>query len=200
MSAVVCGLTVTGWSDDAFPGDFDCPTQRTPGDAGFLAQMGGDDGPPVGGPFGHGGRRFGQQMKHLEQLRMLKMLELLDLDDNQEVEFLTHFNRMRTDQREHDAKIDAIVDTIATLVESDSPSDDQLNRLIDRSLALEKEKHEKFIEFLLETRKMLRPEQIGKLMVFHKRFESEILERLGRFREGKPGGPVEPVPTPPSEG
>lgn len=161
-------------------------------------------GPPEGmPPFRRGGGRFGKQMKHLEQLRMLKMLELLDLEEDQEVEFLTFFNRMRSDQRDREEQINALVDSIALQVESDSPDVGELNRLADRSIKLEDEKHEKFIEFLAEARRILTPEQFGKLVVFHKRFESEILERLGRFREertGDPVGPMEPGDMPPGEG
>jgi hypothetical protein len=55
-------------------------------------------------------------------------------------------------------------------------------------------------EFHDRARSMLTPEQSGKLMIFHKRFESQLLERLGRFREGRwmsapgPDEPVEPQP------
>ena len=59
------------------------------------------------------------------------------------------------------------------------------------------------MEFLTEARRILTPEQFGKLVVFHKRFESEILERLGRFREermGDPAGPMGPGGMPPGEG
>jgi len=150
----------------------------------LLAQVS-DEDPPIRGE-GHHRRMMErmQQKKHLEQLRMLKILELLELSEDQEVPFLIAFNGMRKKQRELDGRINQLVDTLAREIHEGSADEARINSLIDRALELEKVKHQKMMEFIDRARTMLTAEQVGKLVIFRKRFESELLERIGRFRQG----------------
>lgn len=125
-----------------------------------------------------------QQRKHLEQLRLLKMLELLDLETDQEVPFLTAFNKMRQEHREVDQQTRRLLDSLAGLIEVGRSDDKLINQLVDRVHGLENEKHKIASEFLGQARAMLTAEQLGKFVIFQKRFESELLERVGRFRRG----------------
>ena len=155
----------------------------------MFAQAPGDN-PPMRGD-GRPWQRMeqGQQRKHLEQLRMLKMLELLELREDQEVEFLTAFNAMRRDQRQLEETSRIVTDSLAQELRNGIASEDRLNDLVDRVLALQHEKQQKMIGFLEQSRTLLTAEQVGKLVIFQKRFESEILERIGRFRKGMGPGP-----------
>ncbi|MEW5794907.1 MAG: hypothetical protein AB1772_00975 [Candidatus Zixiibacteriota bacterium] len=132
-----------------------------------------------------------QQRKHLEQLRILKMLELLDLKPDQEVPFLTAFNAMRERQRELDTRTDQALDSLAQVIHDGAGSDARINALIDQVKALEVERHGNIMAFVDRMRGMLTPEQTGKFIIFHKRFEAELLEQVGRFRRGMgaPGSP-----------
>lgn len=130
-----------------------------------------------------------QQQKHLEQLRILKMLELLNLDESQEVPFLTTFNSMRKEHRKLDGQIRQVLDTLADEIREGGADDNRLNRLIDRALMLERQKQQVATDFVDQSRTMLTAEQLGKFVIFRKRFEHELLERIGRFRKRRAPGP-----------
>ncbi len=130
-----------------------------------------------------------QQQKHLEQLRMLKMLELLNLDESQEVPFLTTFNSMRKEHRKWDGQIRQVLDTLADEIREGGANDTRLNQLIDRALMLERQKQQVATDFVDQSRTRLTAEQLGKFVIFQKRFEHELLERIGRFRNRRGPGP-----------
>ena len=147
-----------------------------------------------GGPGGPGDRWHKKQRKAIEQFRMLRMLEALDLSSDQEVQFLTMFNRMRQAD-------DSLQDRKSELLESlmqavDEGTDDKkIASLNDAMLNLEKERRASFFGFVEQTRKILTPLQVGRLIVFHERFEVEMLERLRNFwdrRNMGPGGMMQP--------
>ena len=161
---------------DAF--DFALP------DPALFAQAPGD---PEHQPGGRMHEPFGdpmQQRKHLEELRTLKMLELLNLTPEQEVPFLTAFNQMRQEQRGLDEQADVLLDSMATELQSNKPDEARLRDLVARTRALEKQKFEQLSTFIDKADKLLTVEQTAKLMIFQKRFEKELLERIGRFRRG----------------
>jgi Spy/CpxP family protein refolding chaperone len=156
----------------------------------MFAQVG-DSGKPMMGRRGRGPGRgeWKRQMKHLEQLRLLKMLELLDLEDQQEIPFLTAFNDMRDRHRDLDDRIDALLDSLAQGLRESNIDDVRINDLVDRGLTLEESKRGIMFEFIDEARNILTPTQLGKFVIFQKRFESHMLQQIGRFRQGmRPGG------------
>ena len=134
------------------------------------------------------------QRKHLEQLRILKMLELLDLSKAQEVPFLTAFNSMREDLRNSEKQANQLIDTLATELQSGDSEEARLRSLIGRIKDIDRRKYERLMAFVDQAEKMLTVEQVGKLLIFQKRFEAELLEQIGRFRRGMgdPAGPGDP--------
>ncbi len=160
-------------------------------DAGqmLLAQVEDSGKPMMGRGRGQGRGEWKRQKKHLEQLRMLKMLELLDLDTDQEIPFLTSFNRMRDNRRSIGGETDALLDTLARVLRDESIDNTRINELVNRSLALDETGRRIMIDFVDEARTILTPAQLGKLIIFNKRFESHMLEQISRFRQGgRPGG------------
>ena len=155
---------------------------------------------PGGEGMMHRGRGQGmpmehmEQRKHLEQLRILKMLELLDLSKEQEVPFLTAFNSMREDLRDFEAQANQLTDTLAAELQSGGTDESRLRSLISRIKDVDRRKYERLMSFVDEADKMLTVEQVGKLLIFQRRFEAELLEQVGRFRRGMggPGAPAEP--------
>lgn len=147
--------------------------------------------------LGPGPRRAGlgmEQRKHLEQLRILKMLELLDLSKDQEVPFLTAFNSMREDMRGFEEQANQLIDTLAEALQSRNSEESRLRSLIGQIKDIDQRKYERLMGFVDQAEKMLTVEQVGKLLIFQKRFESELLEQIGRFRRGmnEPAGPGNP--------
>ena len=166
-----------GFLDEPSPSPFMMLAQGPAGDdrSGFPP------GPPEPG-------EFGKRRKHLEQLRMLKMLELLNLNEEQEVPFLAAFNDVRRRHRELESEIESTLEKLSRSIETEDVDDGNVYRLVDRVVGLEQQKHEITKGFLTQTREMLTAEQYAKLVIFHKRFEVELLERLSRFREHRGQG------------
>jgi len=138
-----------------------------------------------------------EQRKHLEQLRILKMLELLDLSKEQELPFLTAFNSMREDLRNLEEQANQLIDTLATALESGKSEEPRLRSLIGRIKDVDRRKYERLMSFVDQAETMLTAEQVGKLLIFERRFEAELLEQVGRFRRGmgnprRPGDPGNP--------
>lgn len=132
-----------------------------------------------------------EHRKHLEQLRILKMLELLDLSKDQELPFLTAFNSMREDLRGFEKQANRLIDTLATALESGKSEEPRLRSLIGRIKDVDRRKYERLMSFVDQAETMLTVEQVGKLLIFQRRFEAELLEQVGRFRRGmgNPPGP-----------
>jgi hypothetical protein len=155
----------------------------------MFAQATGDK-PPMRGE-GRMQRRMeqGRQRKYLEQLRMLKMLELLELAEDQEVEFLTAYNAMRREHRDFDEQINASLDTLSRELKASDPTDETITRLCQQVSELDYEKNMIRAKFARKAEGVLSIQQMGRLVIFQKRFESEMLENIGRFRRGGGRGP-----------
>jgi len=191
--ASILGLTSAAAADDAVSSQpVNRPVEPLLMSDYLLAQAPGDPGMMRGEMQRRTPEERMQQRKHLEELRLLKMLELLDLTKEQEVPFLTAFNAMRERQRGIEDQINQNIDSLAREIDAGKASDARLNNLIDRVKTLGTERHENTMRFLDQARSMLTPQQVGKLIIFQKRFEAELLEQVGRFRRGMgPGGQPE---------
>lgn len=172
-------------ADAGMPG---CGAERLM--CGAILAQGPGQGPGFGG---HHGRDRDERRRHLEQLRMLKMLEVLDLDKDQEVEFLTAFRDVREQHRELNAEKEGLVDSLSKIVEADEPDDGIINALVDRVLGIEQQRGEVMEAFIENTRSLLTPQQIGRLLIFTERFERELLEQVKSFRDRKRNFPEPPM-------
>lgn len=129
------------------------------------------------------GRRFD---KHIEQFRILKLLELLDLQEDQELGFITAFHSMRRERRQLHEKRIALVDELADGLRMETAPDMEINRLIRDISKLGNQQERVMEDFLSEAQKILTPSQLGRFIVFHERFEFELLEAVKAFRERQP--------------
>lgn len=157
-----------------------------------LAQL---DERPERGEYGEGrGRRFDHSRKglrhkfgkHIEQFRILKLLELLDLREDQEIEFITAFHSMRRERRQLHEKRISLVDELADGLRMETVPDMEINRLIREISKLGNQQERVMEDFLNKAQKILTPSQLGRFIVFHERFEFELLEAVKAFRERKP--------------
>jgi len=197
-AAVVAGGSMVQANDRTSPGDaIFGPSPLWDDPPWMFAQLGGPQDPRFQGQGRMGGqRRMQQQRKHLEQLRMLKMLELLDLDENQEVGFLTTYRNMRQDLQQIDETRAKLVDELAQGLGADSISDAAVNDLVDKILQADDQRRQVHREFIQSTGTLLTPQQLGRLVIFHERFERELLDQVRAFREFRkneqPDGPPSP--------
>lgn len=137
-----------------------------------------------------GRHRFG---KHIEQFRILKLLELLDLREDQELEFITAFHSMRRERRQLHEKRISLVEELADGLRTETVPDMEINRLIREISKLGNQQERVMEDFLGEAQKILTPSQLGRFIVFHERFEFELLEAVKAFRERQPP-PSKPPP------
>ncbi len=132
-----------------------------------------------------------RKRKYLEQFRLLKLLELLDLDEQQEIEFISSFTRLRRDLRQMDGERERIMQKLGDGLEGGDMPDAEINRMIDDLLRIDTEKRRLSDQFLHDSRKYLSAQQVAKFVLFRERFEYELLEQVRCFRERsrKPGRP-----------
>jgi len=137
------------------------------------------------------GRNQQKRRKHLEQFRMLKLLELLDLDESQEVQFMKSFTSIRRELRKIDDEKKEALDRLASGLHAGDIADKEIYDLLDKIVQVEHQKRMIFDHFLEESRSFLTAQQVAKLVIFHERFEYELLEKVRQFRD-RPGAPDHP--------
>jgi Spy/CpxP family protein refolding chaperone len=148
--------------------------------------------PPLPPPGDRGPRGMRGQMKYLEQFRILKLLEFLDIDEDQETEFITLFRAMRREQRDFDNRRRDLIDSLATEMESGSPDDDEILRLVEKVQHVQDRGRAAMAEYMDRIRVLLTPRQLGRAVIFQERFEQRLLEKLrgfhqrGRMQRGMP--------------
>ena len=152
----------------------------------YFAQ--GDDtgfGPPDGFPGGdrRPPRLNQRQLKHLEQFRMFELLKFLDLSDEQEVDFLTGYKKLRSDQDELDATKRDYLDQLKEGLKADTLPENRINTLVKNILGVDKQKLDLSQKFVDDMRGVLTPAQLGKFVVFQEDFEYELLKRLRGFHQ-----------------
>ena len=163
-------------------------TQVTPDPPYMFAQADETMGPPDH-PRGRPGERghMMRQRKYVEQFRLLKMLELLELNEDQELTFLTAYNSMRRELREIDEERVRLIEELAGGLRSETVSDSAIAELTGRIFRADAAKRQVQTEFMQQASTTLAPQQFGRLVVFHERFERELLDRVRAFREHKGG-------------
>jgi hypothetical protein len=194
---IVSGFGTCALGDESRPDAVppaDCPMMPAMFDTFLFAQGPGGEEMMRHGMGQHMPGQHMEQRKHLEQLRILKMLELLNLTKEQEVPFLTAFNRMREELRGLEEQANLLIDSLAAALQPGNADEHRLRSLIGRIKDIDRRKHERLMSFVDQSETMLTAEQVGKLMIFQRRFEMELLEQVGRFRRGmgEPGEPGDP--------
>jgi len=130
----------------------------------------------------HGMRE--QREKNLENLRLLKLMEVLELTDEQSPQFISAFVDFRKEMRLANDVIQKETDSLASLLQTENPSDDAIKVSIARIESLKGDRLEKVRKFHGAMMTLLTPVQMGKLIVFEERFDRELIENVRGFRAG----------------
>ncbi len=149
----------------------------------ILAQTPPDEGPGMPGPPAnprHPGME--QRRRQLEQLRLAKLLDVLDLKDDQEAPFMDAYRAMRRQQRQIEQDRAAAIQELSSGLETNSIDQRRIGELVNRLLVLASDRVRTVDDFVTSMRKVLTPQQLGRLAVFQERFEFELLEKLRGFR------------------
>jgi septal ring factor EnvC (AmiA/AmiB activator) len=138
------------------------------------AQM--DDRPP-GMPEGRPGG-----MKKIEQLEKIKLIEVLDMDEETTLKFFARRNA-------HNEKVKQLIDQSKKQLDAiddklkEKPVDEkELNSMIDKYFAEEKEIGKEKEAFIRSLSDILSVTQMAKLVVFEKKFRDEIRDILFKTR------------------
>ncbi len=123
-----------------------------------------------------------QRRRQLEQLRLAKLLEVLDLKDDQEAPFMDAYRSMRREQRQIEQDRAGAVRELSSGLETNSIDQRRIGELVNRLLVLASDRARTVDDFVTSMRKVLTPQQLGRLVVFQERFELELLEKLRGFR------------------
>ena len=127
-------------------------------------------------------------MKKIEELEKIKLLDVLNLDEATSVKLFTRRNQDRTKIWDYEDKINNVLQNIESEIKKGKDKDitkiQKLNEdFCNLSMDVEKEK----LSFLRSLSDILNPEQIGKYIVFERKFREEIRNLLmkERFKRNK---------------
>jgi len=122
-------------------------------------------------------------MKKIEELEKIKILDVLNMDEATSVKFFTRKNQSRDKIFNYEDKIIDILNNIEAEVKKGKDKDagkiQKLNEdFISANIEIEKER----MNFIRSLNEILTPEQVGKYIVFEKRFREEIRDLLIKER------------------
>jgi uncharacterized protein Veg len=122
-------------------------------------------------------------MKKIEELEKVKLLDVLNLDEANSAKLFTRRNQNRTKIWDIEDKINNTLQNIESEIKNGKDKDvtkiQKLNEdYCNLSMEVEKEK----LSFLRSLSDILTPEQIGKYIVFERKFRDEIRDLLMKER------------------
>lgn len=122
-------------------------------------------------------------MKKIEELEKVKLLDVLNLDEANSAKLFTRRNQNRTKIWDIEDKINNDLQNIESEIKNGKDKDvtkiQKLNEgYCNLSMEVEKEK----LSFLRSLSDILTPEQIGKYIVFERKFREEIRDLLMKER------------------
>ena len=122
-------------------------------------------------------------LRKIEELEKIKLLEVLNLDEATSAKFLTRRNQNRIRIFDKIDKIDSVRENIESEIKRGKNKDvSKIQRMNDDyctfSMDVEKEK----LSFIKSLSDILTPEQIGKYIVFERKFREEIRDLLMKER------------------
>ena len=128
------------------------------------------------------------RQKHLEQFRTLKLLELLDLKEDQEVEFLTSFRKIRDTHKDLDDEKREMLGSLSEDLAAGKVDKHRLELALESYFQIEKRRQDAQMHFIDKIKSILTPEQTAKFILFEERFERELLEQVKAFHDRRQGG------------
>jgi hypothetical protein len=122
-------------------------------------------------------------MEKIEQLEKIKLLDVLNLDEAASAKLFTRRNQNRTRIWDNEKKIDKVLGDIEFEIKKGKDKDvskiQKLNEdYCNLSIEVDKEK----LSFIRSLSDILTPEQIGKYIVFERKFREEIRDLLMKER------------------
>jgi Spy/CpxP family protein refolding chaperone len=130
---------------------------------------------------GMGRRR--SPMKKIEELEKVKLLDVLNLDEATSAKLFTRRNQNRTKIWDIEDKINNDLQNIEFEIKKGKDEDvNKIQKMNEEYLNLSMEVEKEKLNFLRSLSDILTPEQIGKYIVFERKFRDEIRDLLMKER------------------
>ncbi len=123
--------------------------------------------PPMGGP----GR------ERIERFRKMRLIELLDLKEEQSVRFIARFNEFENNRRDLNKQRDEILDKIERLVRNNA-DEKEIEKVFPEVEAIGRKIGEERLKFFNSLGDLLSVQQRAKLLLFERRFETELRDAV----------------------
>jgi hypothetical protein len=122
-------------------------------------------------------------MKKIEELEKVKLIETLGMDEQTTLKFFARRTKYREEQSQIIQNIMTVLDHISDLTKkSDGKIDDEIKKAIDQYHDLENKLLKRKQEFYNSLNDILTYKQIGKVVVFERKFREEIRAALMQDR------------------
>ncbi len=141
--------------------------------AGVNAQVNMSQGPGQG------------PMKKIEELERVKLIEVLNMDEQTTLKFFSRRNKYRQDQFKLFIESNDLLKNLDTEVNKEKPESNETKDLVSKYLEIENKISDNRLDFIRSLKDILTPKQIGKYIVFERKFRDEIRQMI--FRERRRG-------------
>ena len=122
-------------------------------------------------------------MKKIEELEKVKLLDVLNLDEATSAKLFTRRNQNRTKIWDIEDKINNDLQNIEFEIKKGKDEDvNKIQKMNEEYLNLSMEVEKEKLSFLRSLSDILTPEQIGKYIVFERKFRDEIRDLLMKER------------------
>ncbi|MDF1543543.1 MAG: hypothetical protein P1R58_00410 [bacterium] len=143
--------------------------------------------PPHRDGRGGEGAPFMKRRERLERFRMKKMMEVLDLRPEQKEKVLAFISRHREEQKNLLAERHGLMEQLGHEIHADTPKESEILDLLAAIKQLEQRQHEHRLQFMDQAGRLLNPEQLARLLVFHEHFEARMFDQLKGMRQHEAG-------------
>ncbi len=130
--------------------------------------------------------RWGMQGGRISELEKIKLIEELQLDEETTLRFFSRRNSHQEIHRQIMLKRDSLLIQLNQKIEEENSKLDY-QKEIDKILNIDKELSDERIRFFKSLNDILSYEQIAELLIFEKKFKSEIRKQILRHGRGRRG-------------
>jgi hypothetical protein len=129
---------------------------------------------------GPSGRRA--PMKKIEELEKVKLLDVLNLDEGVAAKLITRRNQDRSRIWDIEDKINDVLDKIKSELKGKDKDVTKIQKLNESYMNLTMDVEKEKLNFLRSLSDILTPEQVGKFIVFERKFREDIRDLLMKER------------------
>lgn len=132
------------------------------------------------------GKHRDQIERRIQTMKVWKLTEELQLSEEQATKFLPLMSEMDRKMDELDRKRADIVQSLGDLVWEEKAEASKINALLDDLEKLDRDQAEMRMQFRRDAAKVLKPDQLGKMVLFNLRFPEIVRDMIREFGDRPP--------------